>query len=196
MEHAERETRPDGDGVTALFTAELRERIRRRIARRFRDPGTVDDLTQDVLVRLLRAVRRYARPDLGLSEGFVSRVTHDLLVDHVRSLARRRSIDHASHLCELFARPQQRHNPLPIHRQLLIELRQNLWPRLRVAQRRLLAAYLDDDIASISALSAHLMMDASNVRRVARSIGAKVSRTLLERLEPGSSGVQSRHRFL
>jgi hypothetical protein len=40
------------------------------------------------------------------------------------------------------------------------------------------------------------MMDASNVRRVARSIGAKVSRTLLERLEPGSSGVQSRHRFL
>lgn len=59
---------------------EVRTRLRAFIARRVRDPETADDLTQDVLLRLVR----HGSDDLDDPVAWLYRVARNVLVDHYR----------------------------------------------------------------------------------------------------------------
>lgn len=91
---------PDGRELMAAVSADVpgaferlvetyASRVRAAVARSIRDPSSVDDLAQEVFLRLYRARQRY-RPEARF-ETYLYRIIFNLCVNHTQSRNRRRA---------------------------------------------------------------------------------------------------------
>jgi DNA-directed RNA polymerase specialized sigma24 family protein len=141
---------------------EFRRRLLRWIKRHVRDPATAEDLTQDVLLGIVG--RDFA--DCRDVERFAQRVARNLVASEWRRVVRKP--DASDSLDGLPARETL--DWTDILREHLRALRPQITRDLGPVQRRLLDAYLDEELTTVPALSERLHTHPSNVWRMLRGI--------------------------
>lgn len=164
-----------GSWLTEIFRNDLVGRLRPRLG----DVASAEDMAQEVLLRTVLAVRRLDVVDPQQCERIAWRISQDLVVDDLRSNASGvRTSDGLDHLP--FSSAEEDEFSAGAMRETLAALRPRLEPLLGRCQRILLAAFLEDGIAPISALAGRLRTDRANVRRMIKGIAKKILKLKLQ----------------
>lgn len=161
------------DSLWGEFDSMLRPRIAAWLARRC--PAEAEDLTQEVALQLVRAARRLGVALARDLERLAWKIARDVVAENVRR--RRRQVGAVGledGPCSYesqgaVARSSGAEGRLR-DRAALRELREAIERRAGPRQRRLLAAYLDHDVVTISGLARHLGTDRKRIREMLRGL--------------------------
>jgi DNA-directed RNA polymerase specialized sigma24 family protein len=166
-------------GAGLWLQAGFRAALERWIARRVPDRATAEDLTQDVLVHLMLADGRRGLVDADHAQRLARTLARAFVANEWRQRARKPQTNCS--LDEFVARDGR--SRLEHDRADLAALRGRLEPLLGDSQRRLLAAYVDDNVAPIRQLALRLRTGRSHVRRMLTGIAKKIAKLSAERRE-------------
>jgi DNA-directed RNA polymerase specialized sigma24 family protein len=154
------------DAATPFPTEAFPAGLAAWIARQVRDPGTVDDLTQESLLHAVLTARRHGVVDLRQCEKIAQAIARRRIAEHWRNRVRK---PETNRTLDLLPRVEP-----GLASEWLSAMRASLEPRLGRQQRALLALWLDDGVTTVRGLAAVLRTSPANVRRMLEGMAKKI----------------------